>query len=61
MDDEAKKAFLEMPFKEQLLAIIDGQTFIRNEIVKLNKRIDSLETDFRLYRLERLENDNANK
>lgn len=56
MDNDAKQAFLELPLKDQLLAIIDGQMYIRNEIALLHKRIEALETDFRLYRQEQLEN-----
>jgi hypothetical protein len=57
MDENAKKAFLKLPFDEQLLAILDCLTFIRTEIVDIKKRQSDFEEDVRIYRRlrERLE------
>lgn len=59
MDIDQKKAFLQLPLEQQLLAIIDGQTYIRDEIKKLDRRIENLETDLRLHRQEALKNGNT--
>lgn len=50
MNEDQKQTFLELPLPEQLLAILDGQTFIRSEIEALKKRQSDFEEDVRLYR-----------
>lgn len=57
MNDEQKEAFLQLPLNEQLLAIIDGQSFIRKKLEELEKRQENFEADTRLYRRLREVND----
>jgi hypothetical protein len=57
MNNAQKQAFLDMPLDEQLLAIIDGQTFIRTKLEQLEKRQLNFEDDQREYRKLREKNE----
>jgi len=50
MNDEQKKAFLDLPLNEQLLAILDSLTFIRQEVNTIKTRQQNFEDDTRMYR-----------
>lgn len=53
MDDAAKKSFLAMPLKEQMLAILFSQEYIRAELVKVINRQINFEQGINDYRTRR--------
>lgn len=57
MNELQKQAFLNLPLEDQLLAIIDGQTFIREKILQLEERQKNFEIDTRSYRILREKNE----
>lgn len=53
MDDERKKALLEMPTDELLVAIFGIQQYIRGELAIVKKRQIHFEEDYKRYRNHR--------